>query len=874
MILKKSAQTYLFWGLFLIFIFFNFYCLGIQSQYLFSGLPIDETIAGFGFVALCIVFAEILAYTSKIVIRYQKKDQLILGAFIENVLLFFVLIVSFMGSFFTINSGEFSDKLFEDGVSYLDISCSPLDYLYYRVADKLTFISSSETVRYLYLNAFCILIVILLLYFTIRKMMGFVAAFTSAILFVALSFGGMCNMASAILFSATMFFIVLPKWASTNNKLTHKLILLFLLLSGLISGIALFVDISAIGLVIFALVIYYIYKDDSASESSNTGKNILYLFGTIIGYFLGHQIINMMGISLSLTHSFTDIINGNGINVVAMTGDFSPTELIGGNPVILAVVLTLSMVWCIRIFKIERDHGSFVAIVPFVIYVLYALNLLENSVYQSAISYYLAIMGAMGLVSIGKNSLEYIEKERLAKEKAEQEKAARIAEVKKELEEKKNLLSEKEKEKMKLSKKDHDTKNKNNDSIDLSLKTSSDQDIKSLEESLEFLHKKDSTEESENTKEKQENKEEENSSDFDVKQDDKADSKDSNASNASDDSEDSDIQGATKDISDSESVKEHEVVFPEHYASEKPPLKVAPLVKEEPNQKRYVSMSSPASKFARRMDYKTAIVKPGNNESDDTTNVKNDVATIANNISNDNKVENPDKLDENKLTNISKSVIEDSNADAVNSKAVNTEENIIEDNKVVIDSEAHKTEINQIKESDNNINPGSANSVSVNDKPEEIVLDFLKDNTDHTDNENVEPDLMSVNIIESKNSAEQSEDNLANDVHEDEEKEAREPLADNVLDLKSMEKEVEVEEPKPAPKPSPVSATEPVFKSVIAEKPPILGKGAEPVNKIHNPLPTPKKHTNKAAEFDIDPAEVDMHFDIVDLAGKDFFDIN
>lgn len=43
---------------------------------------------------------------------------------------------------------------------------------------------------------------------------------------------------------------------------------------------------------------------------------------------------------------------------------------------------------------------------------------------------------------------------------------------------------------------------------------------------------------------------------------------------------------------------------------------------------------------------------------------------------------------------------------------------------------------------------------------------------------------------------------------------------------------------------------------------------------IKNPLPTPKKHVSKEFEFDVVPADSDMHFDIVDLKGRDFFDIN
>lgn len=43
---------------------------------------------------------------------------------------------------------------------------------------------------------------------------------------------------------------------------------------------------------------------------------------------------------------------------------------------------------------------------------------------------------------------------------------------------------------------------------------------------------------------------------------------------------------------------------------------------------------------------------------------------------------------------------------------------------------------------------------------------------------------------------------------------------------------------------------------------------------IENPLPTPAKHARREMEFDVMPTSEDMHFDLVDLTGMDFFDIN
>ena len=48
----------------------------------------------------------------------------------------------------------------------------------------------------------------------------------------------------------------------------------------------------------------------------------------------------------------------------------------------------------------------------------------------------------------------------------------------------------------------------------------------------------------------------------------------------------------------------------------------------------------------------------------------------------------------------------------------------------------------------------------------------------------------------------------------------------------------------------------------------------KPSDPIKNPLPTPKKHEAKDMDFDHKVANLDMHFDVVDMSGIDFFDIN
>ncbi len=56
-----------------------------------------------------------------------------------------------------------------------------------------------------------------------------------------------------------------------------------------------------------------------------------------------------------------------------------------------------------------------------------------------------------------------------------------------------------------------------------------------------------------------------------------------------------------------------------------------------------------------------------------------------------------------------------------------------------------------------------------------------------------------------------------------------------------------------------------------AKETPKAGKNPEP---IKNPLPIPRKHESKDMDFDHHVSNLDMHFDVVDMSGIDFFEIN
>ncbi len=54
----------------------------------------------------------------------------------------------------------------------------------------------------------------------------------------------------------------------------------------------------------------------------------------------------------------------------------------------------------------------------------------------------------------------------------------------------------------------------------------------------------------------------------------------------------------------------------------------------------------------------------------------------------------------------------------------------------------------------------------------------------------------------------------------------------------------------------------------------LQGSENDSPNLIHNPYPTPQKHVAKQMDFDIQPPASQMHFDLVDMSGIDYFDLN
>ena len=98
-------------------------------------------------------------------------------------------------------------------------------------------------------------------------------------------------------------------------------------------------------------------------------------------------------------------------------------------------------------------------------------------------------------------------------------------------------------------------------------------------------------------------------------------------------------------------------------------------------------------------------------------------------------------------------------------------------------------------------------------------------------------------------------------------------------DRSSKDGDVSGEEEKPAGKKGPFTGETKIVKvpprdiiSEVEAKINTLSKLA-PLAELKNPLPHPKKHISRKMDFDLIPAKEQMEFDVDDMTGKDFFDV-
>ncbi len=599
---------------------------------------------------------------------------------------------------------------------------------------------------------------------------------------------------------------------------------LSVIITGALSGFAAYCDRVGLSLLLFGVLAFVINKrspDPGKKEESIKLKTILISF--IIGFFAA-----FLGGALLMSDSakipFGTVLSGyfDGFNNI--NKDFLVSSPAPGN-ISSVILICLSSIWILRIFSIERDHGSYMVVINIIIVIFSFLGYGRDE-YDMLSTVLWVMFAGMGFASIGSNNLEKAirdkeararareeEKKRaeelhlefLEKEKAELQEKAKINEEAKKRDKEKvmkllsekpgakqndeNAPAEKENNENKISEKNEKKNIKDmfgrKKEINFKQEKEPELSLEELEAELDFLHMGVSDDEKDAEKEnKEENlknntesgkdksaKEEKaekttgeksleeilnapivksNSAAFDNALKAKENvSEDKNETNDKSESiEKTDNADLTENADNTEKTISDAVLEAEKIAAD---VKAKKEEKEqetkEPelseNGKPIVRMNPGISRFGRRMDYRTAVVKDGQTSSDDKPQ---------------------------------SAVISEENSDAKT-----------DDTEVETENTDVKTDNAEAKPENNDT--GSENAETKIVKHEDLLAQFNEtDSAKDTE----------------KNGAEKKEE----------------------------------------------------------------------INYIKNPLPQPKKHIPKQLEFDLEISEDQMHFDLLELGDNDKFDIN
>lgn len=272
------------------------------------------------------------------------------------------------------------------------------------------------------------------------------------------------------------------------------------------------------------------------------------------------------------------------------------------------------------------------------------------------------------------------------------------------------------------------------------------------------------------------------------------------------------------------------------------------------------------NKYGRRMDYKTAKVSSGNEDANKKVDpsAKNTVMATNKNtqelnvpeqknvtISDEISTVKPEGSSNSSQSEIFKSSEEQSND--IKTSEVSGNENVdfvkpaldesSKDLNLPIQGASEfdvsdKRDVDKDQSNDLNVN----NDKSAIEKQADVEIKSDKHNEIQLAQENHTGEVSSINEQEKKASGTKNSNDEKQSIEDQTKEEVKQEVKDVPENKETLDKQNEV--------------------------------SSEGVKAIPNPLPTPKKHVPREMEFDLIPEEKDMHFDIVDMTGKDFFDIN
>ena len=716
----------------------------VSSYLIATNIYGSDDVFTIGYIGcISVLIGLVLTFVAKRLDFSKPGDTFMeMSHFTEVVLVAIIIIFAFMLRFIYLTI--IGNTLIAGGINLFNfnkdtaaLTAHPSVYFY---EESLNWFKESFGNSYLaqnYFEALLQFIMNLLIYLSVRFFMGKTPAFMAAVLYGMLPYNieKLTNVDSssflAVIFMFAFMFVVTCAYMHSFDKLVGLNGVLSVIITGALSGFAAYCDRVGLSLLLFGVLAFIINKritEPGKKEESIKLKTILISF--IIGFFAA-----FLGGALLMSYNakipFGTVLSGyfDGFNNI--NKDFLVSSPAPGN-ISSVILICLSSIWILRIFSIERDHGSYMVVINIIV-VIFSFLGYGREEYDMLSTVLWVMFAGMGFASIGSNNLEKAIRDKEARARAREEEKKRAEELhleflekeKAELQEKAKINEEaKKRDKEKVMKllnekagaKQNDenapAEKENNENIiseksekknikdmfgckkEINFKQEKEPELslKELEAELDFLHMgvSDDEKDAEKTtgeksleeilnapivksnsaafdnalKAKENVSEDKNETNVDFESMEKADNADKTEN--ADNTEKSD--NTEKTISDA--VLEAEKIAADVKAKKEEKEQETKEPELSENGKPIVRMNPGISRFGRRMDYRTAVVKDGQTSSDDkpqfaviseeNSDAKNDdteVETDNTEVKTDNaeaKPENNDTGSENAETKIVK----------------------------------------------------------------------------------------------------------------------------------------------------------------------------------------------------------------------------
>ncbi len=688
MILKKTKLSYFFWALYLIIFMAT---LLVSSYLIATNVYGSDDVFTIGYIGcISVLIGLVLTFVAKRLDFSKPGDTFMeMSHFTEVVLVAIIIIFAFMLRFIYLTI--IGNTLIAGGINLFNfnkdtaaLTAHPSVYFY---EESLNWFRANFGNSYLaqnYFEALLQFIMNLLIYLSVRFFMGKTPAFMAAVLYGMLPYNieKLTNVDSssflAVIFMFAFMFVVTCAYMHSFDKLVGLNGVLSVIITGALSGFAAYCDRVGLSLLLFGVLAFIINKritEPGKKEESIKLKTILISF--IIGFFAA-----FLGGALLMSYSakipFGTVLSGyfDGFNNI--NKDFLVSSPAPGN-ISSVILICLSSIWILRIFSIERDHGSYMVVINIII-VIFSFLGYDKDEYDMLSTVLWVMFAGMGFASIGSNNLEKAIRDKEARARAREEEKKRAEELhleflekeKAELQEKAKINEEaKKRDKEKVMKllnekpgaKQNDenapAKKENNENkiseksekknikdmfgrkkeINFKQEKEPELSLKELEAELDFLHMgvSDDEKDAEKTtgeksleeilnapivksnsaafdnalKAKENVSEDKNETNVDFESMEKADNADK-----TENADNTEKSGNTeKTISDA--VLEAEKIAADVKAKKEEKEQETKEPELSENGKPIVRMNPGISRFGRRMDYRTAVVKDGQTSSDD-----------------------------------------------------------------------------------------------------------------------------------------------------------------------------------------------------------------------------------------------------------------